>query len=86
MIVLESSGKNSKSIFCFKLKVGLGEAGKTSLLNALMGYYDYHKNPQVTDGIDIKDWQRPLPDNTELVYSMWDFGKKNVQHNVYLSN
>ena len=56
-------------------KVGLGEAGKTSLLHALMNDPSY-KIPAVTDGIDIREWNVPLPDSTELVYSMWDFGNK----------
>ena len=34
-----------------------------------------YKIPAVTDGIDIKEWKVPLEDSTELVYSMWDFGK-----------
>ena len=63
----------SKNVF-LKKKVGLGEAGKTSLLHALMNDPTY-KIPAVTDGIDIKEWKVPLEDSTELVYSMWDFGK-----------
>ena len=34
-----------------------------------------NKTPEVTDGINIKEWRVPLNDSTDLVYSMWDFGK-----------
>ena len=33
------------------------------------------ETPNVTDGIDIKDWVIDLPDGTNLTFSMWDFGK-----------
>ncbi len=56
--------------------VGLGEAGKTSLLNALMRKKENQERPLLTDGIDIKEWSIGLPDNSQLVFSMWDFGIK----------
>ncbi|RMZ98086.1 serine threonine- kinase pats1 [Brachionus plicatilis] len=43
--------------------VGLGEAGKTSLMNALISS-SRSRRPQLTDGIDIKDWSIDLPDST----------------------
>jgi hypothetical protein len=55
-----------------------GEAGKTSLLNCLLSssdVYATHNAPDITDGINIKDWIIDLPDQTQLTYSMWDFGK-----------
>lgn len=54
--------------------VGLGEAGKTSLMNSLISSSRSRK-PELTDGIDIKDWSIDLPDSTKLTYSIWDFGK-----------
>ena len=53
--------------------VGLGEAGKTSLMNALISS-SHSRKPQLTDGIDIKDWSIDLPDSSKLTYSIWDFG------------
>jgi GTPase SAR1 family protein len=53
--------------------VGLGEAGKTSLLNALRKENNTEEL-QVTDGISIKDWEIILQDNSKLTFSMWDFG------------
>jgi hypothetical protein len=64
------------SVACKKTKlmlVGLGEAGKTSLLNALIRRSE-HDAPDITDGINIKEWVVDLPDQTTLTYSMWDFG------------
>ena len=62
--------------------VGLGEAGKTSLLNALRKGYSNSEAafvaPQVTDGIDIKEWEVNLEDNTKLTYYMWDFAGQSV--------
>ncbi len=55
--------------------VGLGEAGKTSLVNSLMIRSSKHNRPQITDGIDIRDWSVDLPDETSLTFSIWDFGK-----------
>ena len=63
-----------RSVICKRTKlmlVGLGEAGKTSLLHALIDKSSHHERPPITDGIDIKEWSVPLPDNTSLVYSMY---------------
>ncbi len=54
--------------------VGLGEAGKTSLVNSLTNKSNTHQRPIITDGIDIKDWIVQLPDKSKLTYSIWDFG------------
>lgn len=65
-----STGK----VLCKRTKlmlVGLGEAGKTSLLNSLMS--NANTKPELTDGIQIKDWLVELPDKSFLTYSMWDF-------------
>lgn len=66
------------SVNCKRTKlmlVGLGEAGKTSLLNSLIDSSNHSIKPTITDGIVIKDWTIELPDRTNLTYSMWDFGK-----------
>jgi leucine-rich repeat kinase 2 len=68
---------NSGFVQCKRTKlmlVGLGEAGKTSLLNALMKKKQNQERPTLTDGIDIKEWSIKLKDNSDLVFSMWDFG------------
>jgi leucine-rich repeat kinase 2 len=80
---------SSGSVLCKRTKlmlVGLGEAGKTSLLNSLM--YSSEKDrsperPQLTDGISIKDWTVRLPDESELVYSMWDFAGQSIYYNSH---
>jgi Leucine-rich repeat (LRR) protein len=54
--------------------VGLGEAGKTSLVNSLTTKSNTHQRPTITDGIDIKDWIVQLPDKSDLTFSIWDFG------------
>lgn len=61
--------------------VGLGQAGKTTLLEVLKGYQN--KPTQVTDGINIDDWQIDLEDGTTLTYSMWDFAGQSVYYNTH---
>ncbi len=57
--------------------MGLGEAGKTSLLNALRKENNEEElEVNITDGINIKDWEVSLEDKTRLTFSMWDFGNK----------
>ena len=63
--------------------VGLGEAGKTSLVNSLMNKAQTHSRPDITDGIDIKNWVVDLPDNTSLTYSIWDFAGQSVYYNSH---
>jgi hypothetical protein len=46
---------------------------RTSLLNALIKK-TASERPVLTDGIDIKEWTINFDDNSNLVYSMWDFG------------
>ena len=65
------------SVTCKRTKlmlVGLGEAGKTSLVNSLIERSNYMSRPDITDGISINDWTIKLPDQTDLIYSIWDFG------------
>jgi GTPase SAR1 family protein len=67
--------------------VGLGDAGKTSLFNAL-GRFDNHNYssdgfiPKVTDGIQIKKWEL-LNNNDKLTFSMWDFAGQSVYYNTH---
>ena len=61
------------SMICKRTKlmlVGLGEAGKTTLLNALRAdnSTDRSKKVEVTDGIEIKDWNITLEDKSTLTY------------------
>ncbi len=73
-----------KKISCFlTIQVGLGEAGKTSLLRSLIG--GYTMTPQVTDGISIEEWNLDLEDQTVLSYSMWDFGKLKLKINFFFN-
>lgn len=58
----------------FKIKIFVGEAGKTSLITAMTSA-NSHEAPVVTDGIIVKDWNIQLPDQTTLTFSTWDFGK-----------
>ena len=73
-------------VLCKRTKlmlVGLGEAGKTSLLNALMKPNRSNKRPKITDGIDIKEWIVDLEDKSQLAYSMWDFAGQSVYYNTH---
>ncbi|ELT89642.1 hypothetical protein CAPTEDRAFT_187033 [Capitella teleta] len=73
---------------CYRTKlmyVGLGGAGKTSLMRALMSA-DY-KAPQVqgegiTDGIDITNWSVKKED-VSLVFSVWDFAGQTIYYNTH---
>lgn len=65
------------SVICNRTKlmlVGLGEAGKTSLVNSLIEKSNHMGRPDITDGISIRDWAIKLPDQSDLTYSIWDFG------------
>ena len=60
--------------------VGLGEAGKTSLVKSLFSASQNKKTnlseiPELTDGIEINDWDISLQDKSTLTFSVWDFGK-----------
>ena len=64
--------------------------GKTSLFNALTnsyrdydGYYSNPYVPEVTDGIQIKQWEVNLDDNVKMTYSMWDFAGQSVYYNTH---
>ena len=73
-------------VLCKRTKlmlVGLGEAGKTSLLNALIKRRKSNQRPKITDGIDIKDWIVDLEDKSQLTYSMWDFAGQSVYYNTH---
>ncbi|XP_041377257.1 uncharacterized protein LOC121389673 [Gigantopelta aegis] len=84
------------SVPCKRTKlmmVGLGGAGKTSLVRALtnssfQAFLDYDEN--ITDGIDISEWNVPVKDSTEpITYSVWDFAGQTVYYNThqfFLSN
>ncbi|XP_070533769.1 uncharacterized protein [Ptychodera flava] len=84
----------SGSVECKRTKlmmVGLGGAGKTSLVRALMSGYFYTDatyGEQITDGIDITSWTVKTPEDT-LTYSVWDFAGQTVYYNThqfFLSN
>ncbi|RNA31792.1 serine threonine- kinase pats1 [Brachionus plicatilis] len=61
--------------------VGLGQAGKTTLLKSLKGNQD--ELSEVTDGINIDDWQVDLDDGSSLTFSMWDFAGQSVYYNTH---
>lgn len=76
----------SGSVPCKRTKlmlVGLGGAGKTSLVRAFL---ESHSDtpPVVTDGIDIVKWRVPLgEDNDVLEYSVWDFAGQSVYYHTH---
>ena len=53
------------------------------MLNALIKSRNSNKRPQLTDGIEIKEWTIDLEDATKLVYSMWDFAGQSVYYNTH---
>lgn len=72
------------SVTCKRTKlmlVGLGEAGKTSLVKALVEKSNLMSRPLITDGIEIRDWNIKQPDKTDLTFSIWDFGNFNHKFN-----
>ena len=80
---------SSDQVECRRTKlmlVGLGGAGKTSLLRALKS--DTNKTQaatteEITDGIDITDWTVGLPDGRHIQYSTWDFAGQVVYYNTH---
>ncbi|XP_052783651.1 uncharacterized protein LOC128219737 isoform X2 [Mya arenaria] len=65
--------------------VGLGGAGKTSLVKALLsdnGKMENDKDHDITDGIDIKSWEVKHEDET-ITYNMWDFAGQTVYYNTH---
>ncbi|WAR27954.1 PATS1-like protein [Mya arenaria] len=84
----------SGSVPCKRTKlmlVGLGGAGKTSLVEALMskdGKANLSHGEAITDGIDISNWTVRHEDES-LTYSVWDFAGQTVYYNThqfFLSN
>ncbi|XP_060069823.1 uncharacterized protein LOC132549872, partial [Ylistrum balloti] len=86
----------SGSVQCRRTKlmmVGLGGAGKTSLVRSLTAsravyYHDYGE--QITDGISITDWTVKTKNKDESVtFNVWDFAGQTVYYNThqfFLSN
>ena len=62
--------------------VGLGQAGKTSLLRSLKGE-SCDENTDLTDGIKIDDWVIDLEDGSTLTFSRWDFAGQSVYYNTH---
>jgi len=76
---------NSGSVLCKRTKlmlVGLGEAGKTSLISALIDKSGASR-PVITDGIEIREWSIDLPDKSQLTYSIWDFAGQSLYYNTH---
>ncbi|XP_048249171.1 uncharacterized protein LOC124124359 [Haliotis rufescens] len=66
--------------------VGLGGAGKTSLLKALMDANKKTKGTSgenVTDGIAIQPWTVTTPEQIEVTYSAWDFAGQTLYYNTH---
>nr|KAG5692964.1 hypothetical protein BaRGS_032396 [Batillaria attramentaria] len=83
------------SVPCKRTKlmmVGLGGAGKTSLVRALTSnsFAKHNYDEMITDGIDIGHWEVPIKGEQEpLEYSVWDFAGQTVYYNThqfFLSN
>ena len=63
--------------------VGLGGAGKTSLVRSFLQSYS-ETPPEVTDGIDILKWRVPLGDSHDfLEFSVWDFAGQSVYYHTH---
>ena len=63
--------------------VGLGGAGKTSLVRAFLRSYS-ETPPVVTDGIDILKWRVPLEDTHDVLeFSVWDFAGQSVYYHTH---
>ncbi|RNA35085.1 putative serine threonine- kinase pats1, partial [Brachionus plicatilis] len=83
------------SVECKRTKLmllGLGGAGKTSLIEAMMNNVLQDGNkpaPNLTDGISILDWKVDIADEQNLTFSVFDFAGQVVYYNThqfFLSN
>lgn len=76
----------SGSTACKRTKlmlVGLGGAGKTSLVRAFL-HSRSNTPPTVTDGIDIVKWKVPLEGaDGFLEFSVWDFAGQSVYYHTH---
>lgn len=76
----------SGSTACKRTKlmlVGLGGAGKTSLVRAFLKSYS-DTPPVVTDGIDIIKWKVSLDDYDDVLeFSVWDFAGQSVYYHTH---
>ncbi|GFN82127.1 leucine-rich repeat serine/threonine-protein kinase 1, partial [Plakobranchus ocellatus] len=66
--------------------VGLGGAGKTSLLRALMSSDKKTagtKGEDITNGIDILPWTIKSQDGIEVTYNTWDFAGQTLYYNTH---
>ncbi|KAH3741006.1 hypothetical protein DPMN_047724, partial [Dreissena polymorpha] len=75
------------------MMVGLGGAGKTSLVQSLINkrYRSFiNYDDPITDGIQINTWEVPIEDEDDkLTFSVWDFAGQTVYYNThqfFLSN
>ncbi|MCP4217820.1 MAG: GTP-binding protein, partial [bacterium] len=61
--------------------VGDGAAGKTSLVNRIIGKEAFNQHQDATEGIDIKHWypEEPLHDE-DIQVRIWDFGGQEILH------
>lgn len=69
------------SVECKRTKlmvVGLGGAGKTSLINRFLKIDEKNDKPKITDGILIKNWSI-----NSIEYSIWDFAGQTVYYNTH---
>nr|VFK31841.1 MAG: Ras of Complex, Roc, domain of DAPkinase [Candidatus Kentron sp. MB]VFK75591.1 MAG: Ras of Complex, Roc, domain of DAPkinase [Candidatus Kentron sp. MB] len=71
------SGKEEKIKRVRAIFIGNGEAGKTSLIQALNGETVMEGGTDMTCGIDIGEW--PVAD-TDLTAHFWDFGGQVIAH------
>ena len=66
--------------------VGLGAAGKTTLLRALMSQNNSSAgttDKDVTNGIDIKTWTVKHASGQQVTFSAWDFAGQSVFYNTH---
>jgi hypothetical protein len=77
---------SSGSTACKRTKlmlVGLGGAGKTSLVRSFLQSHS-ETAPEVTDGIDIVKWRVPIQATNEtLEFSVWDFAGQSVYYHTH---
>ena len=77
------------SVACKRTKlmlVGHGASGKTSLTNCLLDSMYGNSGrlqPDLTDGISIRNWLVPLDDKSSLNFSVWDFAGQQVYYNTH---
>ncbi len=65
------------------LILGEAGAGKTTLSNKILDSNYQLKDEDSTQGIEVKQWDFPLPEGKNFRVNIWDFGGQEIYHNTH---